>query len=200
MIISALRSTSPERITLILEDGQEVPTTLGILTELRLFAGKDLDEEQLDLVKRKTSAALAREYGLTLLSNRQHSRKELGDKLLRKGTPDEAADDALDWLEDHGYLDDERYAGVVVRHYVAKGYGPGRIRMELTKRGISREHWDSAFSELPQTDDTIERDLRSRLRNPEDRDEVRKVSAALARRGFGWDEIKAAIERYHETY
>lgn len=200
MIISALRSTAPERITLILEDGQEIPTTLGILTELRLFAGKDLDEEQLDLVKRKTSAALAREYGLTLLSNRQHSRKELGDKLLRKGTPDEAVDDALDWLEDHGYLDDGRYAGAVVRHYAAKGYGPGRIRMELTKRGISREHWDSAFGELPQTDDTIERFLRSRLRNPDDRDEVRKVSAALARRGFGWDEIKAAIERYHETY
>lgn len=200
MIIAALRSTAPERITLILEDGQEIPTTLGILTELRLFAGKDLDEEQLDLVKRKTSAALAREYGLTLLSNRQHSRKELGDKLLRKGTPDEAVDDALDWLEDHGYLDDGRYAGAVVRHYAAKGYGPGRIRMELTKRGISREHWDSAFGELPQTDDTIERFLRSRLRNPDDRDEVRKVSAALARRGFGWDEIKAAIERYHETY
>lgn len=200
MIIAALRSTAPERITLILEDGQEIPTTLGILTELRLFAGKDLDEEQLDLVKRKTSAALAREYGLTLLSNRQHSRKELGDKLLRKGTPDEAVDDALDWLEDHGYLDDGRYAGAIVRHYAAKGYGPGRIRMELTKRGISREHWDSAFGELPQTDDTIERFLRSRLRNPDDRDEVRKVSAALARRGFGWDEIKAAIERYHETY
>ena len=200
MIISALRSTAPERITLILEDGQEIPTTLGILTELRLFTGKDLDEEQLDLIRRKTSAALAREYGLTLLSNRQHSRKELGDKLLRKGTPDEAVDDALDWLEDHGYLNDGRYAGAVVRHYAAKGYGPGRIRMELTKRGISREHWDSAFGELPQTDDTIERFLRSRLRNPDDRDEVRKVSAALARRGFGWDEIKAAIERYHETY
>ena len=200
MIISALRSTAPERITLILEDGQEIPTTLGILTELRLFTGKDLDEEQLDLIRRKTSAALAREYRLTLLSNRQHSRKELGDKLLRKGTPDEAVDDALDWLEDHGYLNDGRYAGAVVRHYAAKGYGPGRIRMELTKRGISREHWDSAFGELPQTDDTIERFLRSRLRNPDDRDEVRKVSAALARRGFGWDEIKAAIERYHETY
>ena len=44
--------------------------------------------------------------------------------------------------------------------------------------------------------DRIDKFIAARLKDPEDRDQVRKVSAALARRGFGWDEIREALASF----
>ena len=35
-----------------------------------------------------------------------------------------------------GFLNDGRYAALVVRHYAGKGYGPARVRQELQRRGV----------------------------------------------------------------
>ena len=196
MIIRELKSSGSEHITLILEDGQEIPTTLGIVTELRLCAGKPLEEAQLRLVREKTSFALTRERALNLLTLRPHSQKELLDKLLRKGADPAAAEATVCWLSEHGYLNDASYASSVARHYAKKGYGVKRITSELFRRGIPRELWEDALSELPETDDELGRLLRSRLKHPDNPDEVRRVSAALSRRGYSWEEIRKALNRF----
>ena len=83
----------------------------------------------------------------------------------------------------------------MVRHATSKGYGISRITAELSRRGIATEFWDEALAEIPEDDDTLDRLVRSKLRDAENRDEVRKVSAALVRRGYTWDEVRRAIER-----
>ena len=198
MIIQALHPSGTEHVKLITDDGQTILTTLGIVTELRLFAGKALEEAQLRLLQEKNAVAFARERALNLIALRPHSRKELRDKLLRKGTEPTAADSAVEWLTEHGYLDDASYAASVVRHYAKKGYGAKRITSELSRRGIDRDLWDDALDELPETDNEIDRFLRNRLKDPADPDEIRKVSAALSRRGFSWEEIRNALNRLSE--
>ena len=81
MVISSLRQTSPEHVTVCLSDGGEIRTTLGVVTELRLFAGRELDSEALNLLQRQSGRALAREKALQLVSQRQMSRRELSKKL-----------------------------------------------------------------------------------------------------------------------
>ena len=196
MIIHALRPSGQEHVTLVLEDGREIPTTLGLVTELRLFAGKQLEEAQLRLLQEKTASAFARERALSLLSFRPHSEKELRDKLLRKGTDPAAADAAIEWLRDHAYLDDAGYAISVARHYAGKGYGAKRITSELYRRGISRELGEEALCELPEPEQEIDHFLSKRLKDPENPDEIRKLSAALSRRGYSWDEIRSALDRF----
>ena len=195
MILRSLKTGGSERVTLILEDGEEIVSTLGVVTELRLYAGKDLEESELKQLRDKTAVAAARDHALLLLSHRPHSQKELRDKLIRKGESAEAADAAIAWLSEHGYLDDAGYAASVVRHYSQKGYGLQRVRAELGRRGVPRELWDEALGEIAPPDDQIERFLRSRLQNPEDRKEVQKLSAALLRRGYSWEDIRAAFQR-----
>ena len=85
---------------------------------------------------------------------------------------------------------------MVVRHYAGKGYGAGRIRQELQRRGVPRELWDEALTELTESDDKLDRFIASRLKDPSDRAQVQKVSAALYRRGFSWEEIRAALARF----
>ena len=135
------------------------------------------------------------EKAVSLLNYRAHSRKELADKLKQKtGCGEAELNNVLDRLEELGFLNDRTYAAAVVRSCSRKGYGAQRARSELSRRGIPKELREEALAEMPETDAALERLIRSKLRDPSDRDEVRKVTAAMVRRGFSWDEIRRAIE------
>lgn len=74
---------------------------------------------------------------LGLLARREHSRRELRQKLGRNGYAGEEANDALDRLGAQHYQDDERFAEVLIRSRTAQGYGPMRLRAELKSHGLS---------------------------------------------------------------
>ena len=196
MTVAAIRQDSPDRLRVVLEDGEELRSTLGVVTALRLYAGRELDAEGLEELRRESGRALARERALTLVSQRQMSAKELRDKLRQKGIEPETADWCVDWLTERGLLDEASYAAAVVRHYAAKGYGAGRVRAELNRRGLSRELADEAMETMPDGQEKIDRLIAARLRDPGDRDEVRKLSASLYRRGFSSEEIRSALRRF----
>ena len=197
MIVSSIRQTAPGRLTVTLESGEEIRTTLGVVTDRRLFTGRELDGEALAALRQDSALALAREKALSFVSQRQMSAKELRDKLKQKGFDEDTAEYCVQWLLDHGLLDEESYAAAIVRHYAAKGYGAGRIRSELMRRGIPRELQEDALGTMPESDTKIDRFIASRLRDPEDRDELRKLTAALYRRGFSGEEIRSALARFH---
>ena len=198
--IKSLRQTSPERVSVELDSGEEIKATLALVAELRLFAGKELEERELEALRSSAALALCKNRGMELLSYRPMSAKELRDKLVQKGETSENAAAAADWLQTRGFLNDQRYAGMVVRHYAGKGYGTSRIRQELQRRGIPRELWEEALEEYPEQEDKIDSFLRSRLKDPGDRAQIQKASAALLRRGFSWEEIRAALARYRADW
>ena len=144
------------------------------------------------------SVEAAKKRALWLLDKRDYSRAELLRKLTEKGYEDAAAQAAVDRLVALGFVDDARYAPIVVRHYAAKGYGAQRVRGELQRRGIPKELWDDAMAEMPEQDETVDKLLRARLRGAalRDRAALKKAADALVRKGYGWDEINAAVERY----
>ncbi len=196
MTVTALRQTAPDRLTVCLSDGEEIRSTPAAAADLRLYAGRELTEEELRALKAASSLALAKARALQLLGQRPLSGKELAAKLRQKGESEQDAEAAVQWLVENRLLDDKDYAAAVARHYTAKGYGAGRIRTELRRRGVERELWDEALEQRPDGQEKLDKFISSRLRDPEDRDQVRRVSAALFRRGFSWEEIRAALRRY----
>ena len=196
-IVSAMRQTSPGRVTVTLCGGEEIKTTLNVITDLRLYSGRELDGEELKELRAASASALARNRAMELLSRRPMSEKELIDKLIRKGEDEETAADCARWLRENGFLDDESYAAAVARHYAAKGYGPGRVRAELSRRGVDRLLWDGTIEAMPENSEKMDRFIAARLTDPEDREQVRKVSAALYRRGYSWEEIRSALRRFN---
>lgn len=196
MLITAIRQTSPGRLTVCLEDGTALKSTLSAVTDLRLYSGRELDREELEALRLSSARSLAREKALELLSRRPMSRQELKTKLLQKGEDEETAEFCAAWLCDNGLLDDESYAAAVTRHYAAKGYGPGRIRSELSRRGVDRKLRESALEQMPDNSAKLDKFIAARLKDPTDRDQLRKVTAALYRRGHSWEEIRAALRRF----
>ena len=142
----------------------------------------------------------ARKRALRLLEKRDYSRKMLIDKLTEKGASDEEAAEVADWLCETGVVSDERYAGLIVRHYTRKGYGRRRITEELYRRGVSRELWEDALSQAPEADDAVYQLLANKLRGTDGFPEnIRKAQNYLLRRGYSWEEIRAALEQYQRN-
>ena len=196
MKINSIRQSSPGRFCVCLEDGSEIKSTLAAVTDLRLCSGRELDDEELEELRLCSLRSLARERALEYLSQRQMSRRELKTKLLKKGMDEDTADYCVQWLSERQLIDEESYAAAIVRHYAAKGYGAGRIRQELQRRGIDRELWEEAMTQLPEDSSKLDRFIASRLTDPEDQAQLRKISAALFRRGYSWEEIRSAIRRF----
>lgn len=73
------------------------------------------------------------------LARREHSRRELELKLVRKFPDSSDIDVVLDVLAAEGLQSDRRFAGSFIRLRVQGGFGPQRIRAELSQRGIGDE-------------------------------------------------------------
>ena len=196
MVVTAIKQSSPGRFVVEFDGGETLRSTLEAVTDARLYVGMELDEEAFEELKRSSSKALDRQKALEMLSRRPYSRRELKDKLLRRGTDEQSVEDCIAWLDEHGFLDDGEYAGAVARHYTAKGYGAGRVKSELRRRGIERELADETLEALPENTEKIDAYIARRLNDPKDRDSVRKIGAALFRRGYSWEEIRAALRRF----
>lgn len=128
----------------------------------------------------------AYDKALGLLARREHSRRELKQKLERGGFAREETTAAVERLGDQGYQDDSRFAEALVRSRVGQGYGPARIRAELRSQGIG----DAAVRELIESADVDWHDLaanqlRRRYGGPSaDPAERARRAQFLLRRGF----------------
>ena len=196
MTLREIKQTSPERFTLIFDDGTELKTTLGIITGRFIRSGMDFDEEAYNELVSASGLAMAKARALRIINARPMSREELRKRLIEKGETPENAEACADWLCRMGLINDAEYAGSVVRHYAAKGYGSARIKQELRHHGVPREVWDEAMLQMPEQDAYLERFIRSRLSEPGDRAQVKKVSDALFRRGYSWEQIKHALNEF----
>lgn len=180
-----------------LEDGTILRLGEGEVVAFSLYTGMDLDDEARARLTAAAQTAGAKDRALNLLTNRPLSRRELVRKLMEKDTAEREAEEIADWLERLGLLDDEAYAKSVVKHYGGKGYGIYKIKDELYRRGVPRELWDGALGESEGHEAAIDAFLRQKLRGEApDRKELKRVSDALSRRGYRWEEISAGLRRY----
>ena len=183
-----------------LEDGTLLRLGEGDVVALSLYAGKELDDRAGEALTRAASRSRLRERAIALLSARPMSRRELVDKLSapprpRKGSagePDQPSQpreelEAAAW-EVAGYLNEADYAAQIVRVYSARGFGEKKLRDELYRRGGPRELWDQALEETEGQESQLDRLVEKKLRGAQPtRENLKKASDFLARRGFGWD-------------
>lgn len=80
-----------------------------------------------------------------LLARREHSRKELYDKLKRRFDDRETVDQVLDEIKQEGLQSDERFAESFVRSRVQRGQGPVKIRYDLRQKGIPGDLIDASL-------------------------------------------------------
>lgn len=192
-----------------LDSGELLRVGENELADFGLYAGQELSQERLEQLRRSAGESAARAKALELLTARPMSRKMLVEKLTAQPRDlekpprftQEQAEYAADWLTDLGYLNDAEYGKMVVRHYSNRQWGPARLREELYRRGVPRDCWEEALEEAAEPEDGIEAFLRSRFRSRQpDEKERRRAADALARRGYRWEDIRAALSHYESEW
>ena len=158
-----------------------------------------VDDEELTAFLDAVGSRSAFIAGLRLLSYRDHSEKEMVQKLVQKGHQKSYAVNAVEKLKEYRYIDDERVADIYARDlFERKGMSINGIVSELCRKGISREIAYNAAEKLD--NDPILRiiDLLDKKyhRYLNDEKGVKKTVAALQRLGYRWSDINSALRQY----
>ncbi len=139
----------------------------------------------------------AYQTGLRILGYRAKTRMELLHRLGRRYSPD-AAQQAVERLEQSGYLNDAEFARAWRRSREAHRPRSGfLIRRELEQRGVSKEVAEEAVADLDEEDSAYRAGLR-RLRSLRDADWTtfrRRLGDYLRRRGFPIALTRRIVER-----
>ena len=181
----------------MLEDGSILRVGQQEIADFALYAGRKLTEEEAAALTAGLRSRQMRERALELLSRKPQSRRELTRKLNEWGAGPEEADAVCDRMEELGYLNEAAYAARIVEVYSARGFGEKKLRDELYRRGVPREEWDEAMARVEDSTQAIDDFLQKKLTGwTGDRKQLQKVTAALARRGFSWSDIRDALARY----
>lgn len=181
----------------MLEDGSILRVGQQEIADFALYAGRELTEEEAAALTAGLRSRQMRERALELLSRKPQSRRELTRKLNEWGAGPDEADAVCDRMEELGYLNEAAYAARIVEVYSARGFGEKKLRDELYRRGVPREEWDEALARVEDSTQAIDDFLQKKLTGwTGDRKQLQKVTAALARRGFSWPDIRDALARY----
>lgn len=169
------------------------------LIENRFKVGREIDDDELHEIIKLSGERRAKSKALWLLSNRDHSKKELTDKIKRT-CDEESAQKAVERMEELGLIDDESYARrageQLLRH---KHMSKRGAKYELARKGIDKELAEEILEEIEFDErDGIRAVIEKKYRNINDEKIRRRAVAALQRLGYSWDDIKSVIEEYSE--
>ena len=82
------------------------------------------------------------------LGRRDHSEKELREKLARKTDHQDWIDNVINECIEYGYLDDRRFIENFIRACHNKGFGITRIKRDLHRKGIDAKQLEHIFADI----------------------------------------------------
>lgn len=147
----------------------------------------------------------ARKKAMRLLERMDRTEKGLKEKLTQAGFSGEAAEDAVSYVKEYGYINDQRYAENYIFSRIREK-SRQRIFQELYQKGVARETaekaWETVFSlEQPDERELLRSTVEKKYMPGSELDEkqMRRLYGYLVRRGFRWEDISSVLEELNIT-
>ena len=192
-----LLKTTPDRVGrywITLENGKKLALYRQTVEDFALYSGKELTDGEWKALQEQAGIMSAKMRAVRIVSASSVSRRDLRDRLVRKGETEEQAAQAVQWMEELHLIDDRNTAEQIVHACISKGYGLQRAKQALYEKRIPKQYWDDALADYPDQMDKITAFLRSRLDEDSDQREVKKAIDALIRRGHSYGTIREALK------
>ncbi len=195
MRIDSLKNTPDRagRYWVTFEDGTKLGLYRQTVEDFGLYIGKELSEEETSQLLAAAGKMSAKMRAVRIVSATSVSRRDLEERLIRKGEDPAQAKEAVQWMEDLHLVDDRNTAEQVVHSCISKGYGLARAKQALYEKRIPKEYWDEALEDYPDQLEKIEAFLHSRLDADSDEKQIKRAIDALIRRGHSYGKIKQAL-------
>ena len=197
MRIDRLKTTPDRagRYWVTFEDDTKLALYRQTVEDFGLYSGMELTEGEYDKLLTAAGAMSAKMRAVRIVSAANVSRKDLEQRLVRKGEDPVQAKEAVAWMEDLHLVDDRNTAEQIVHSCIARGYGLARAKQALYEKRIPKEFWDEALEDYPDQMEKILRFLRSRLDSDPDEKQKKKAIDALIRRGHSYGVIRQALNQ-----
>ena len=195
MRIDSLKN-SPDRAGrywVTFEDGTKLGLYRQTVEDFGLYIGKELTEEEKAQLLTAAGKMSAKMRAVRIVSAASVSKRDLEERLVRKGEDPDQAREAVQWMEDLHLVDDRNTAEAVVHSCISKGYGLQRAKQALYEKRIPKQYWEEVLEDYPDQNERIEKFLLSRLDGDSDQKQIRKAVDALIRRGHSYGTIRRVL-------
>lgn len=166
----------------------------------KFSVGSEIDDDELKKLIDKSNEKRAKEKALWLISYRDHSKKELCDKLL-KTADRESAEKAAERMEELGLINDEKYAERYAHQLInVKHLSKRAAQYKLVEKGIDKELAEEILEEMDidprqHISSLIEKKYLNSLYDEKGR---KRTISALQRMGYSWGDISSVLNDYIE--
>jgi len=132
---------------------------------------------------------------LDIISRREHSQKELSDKLITKFNIPELVDSVIHGLLEKNLLNDYRYSESYVVARKRKGFGPKKIEYELVSRGVNESTASEVIDAEGGWNEAALKAFNKKFKAgiSKDFNEQNKQKIFLQNRGFSFEEIDSVF-------
>lgn len=176
------------------------------LLDLHIRVGAEYDDEQISALEQESQFGKVYSKALNYCLVRPRSSREVKDYLYRKkrqtidkkgsvkpGTSDLMAMRVFDRLVEKKYVNDDNFARFWIENrFVKKGVSQRRLKNELKAKGVDSHVVERLLADSDRSDDNEIKKIIAKKRSRYDSDD--KLIAYLMRLGFGYDDIKTAID------
>lgn len=159
--------------------------------------GEDVSEEKLKQAIFESETKSAFEKASSYLETRMHSKKELSDKLIKKGYSKEAISEAIKKLEEYHFVDDLLFAKQFLEQN--SKLSKNMIKNKLLSKGVSFDVVNDCLCQREDDDEAVvcERQIEKYLKSKkiENYNDLSKMYASMLRKGFNLEMVKKVSKK-----
>ena len=201
-VITDISEYKGSTVRVDLDEGEPLFINREIAYSYNLSKGMKLPDAAIEQIMHDNTLRKAKERGLYLMDFADNTYVGLFKK-LRKTYAEDICYEVCDKLAEIGVINDRRFAANMARRLIeVKLMGRYRAVQEMRQKGLSKNVIEEALA--PYEDgvrerlkELVEKKYLGKL-DYENRNQ--KVTAALARYGYGFDDIKAVLREIEEEY
>lgn len=197
MKVTRVESVTKTKYKVFLDEQFAFELYKGELSRYRIAEGAEMSETLYDTIRQEVILKRVKLRALHLLNAADRTESDLRSKLRQNHYPEDIVEEAIAYVKRFGYINDDRYVQMYVLNRKEKK-SRKEIYAALLQKGIPGERIDAAFEDCYDRDDALEaiQVLLSKKGYRPDMDEKQKqkIYGYLARKGFGYEEIRRAME------
>lgn len=190
----SIQKRNPGRVNVYLDGKYAFGIPRDAATGLK--TGQELTESEIEKLQERDQDDQVLSSALRSLNHRLQSESELQKKLIQKGFSPEQIESVMERLKENHLIDDNSFSEMWVENQTA--FRPRSKRMlalELKRKGVSEENIRESLKDLDEEKAALDCGFRyvKRLQGLDRLNFQKKLSAYLARRGFGYELIDQTV-------
>lgn len=196
MKVTAIKAQvkNTERLSVYVDEKYAFSLTYNQLLEQKLHVGLELTDTRLADLKRISDFGKAYERALNFAMIRPRSVREMHNYARRKQWTPEDTQVIIQKLMARQYVNDHNFARAWVEsRALTKKTSQRKLRLELRQKGVADETINQVISQSHYSETATLKDLIAKKRRLARYKDEQKLMQYLARQGFSFDDIKAAL-------